>query len=120
MGLILTTSSPCNGIERGQERFHSQDGRTYTSSLECLDKLQLWGLPNLLSKAIPVTGGGSIYVRETPRLAYFLGSRFRDGGEVVGLTLRPHFTPPLQLELLVLISVTDCQPQGHSAAGKSR
>jgi hypothetical protein len=41
-------------------------------------------------KAIPLTGRGGV---EVSRLPYFLDNRFTEGGEVVGFTRRPPFTP---------------------------
>jgi hypothetical protein len=50
-------------------------------------------------KSILVTGRGGC---ETSRLPHFIESRLRDGGDVVSLTSRPHFSPPGRF--LVLIS----------------
>jgi hypothetical protein len=52
------------------------------------------------------------------RLPHFLDNRLTDGGEVVSLTRRPHFT-------LRKIPGTHCyqrlsRPDGHSAAGRIR
>jgi hypothetical protein len=44
-------------------------------------------------KAIPLTGRGGPYGCETSRLPHFLENRPTDGGEVVGLTRWPPFTP---------------------------
>jgi hypothetical protein len=44
-------------------------------------------------KAIPVTGRGGQQGFKTSKLPHFLYYRFTDGGEVVGLTRRPPFTP---------------------------
>jgi hypothetical protein len=50
-----------------------------------------WGM--VKGKAIPVTGRGGQYRCETSRFPYFLDNRHTEGGEVVSLTRRPHFTP---------------------------
>jgi hypothetical protein len=42
-------------------------------------------------KAIPVTGCGDLRC-ETSRLPHLLENRLTDGGKVVNLTRRPHFT----------------------------
>jgi hypothetical protein len=44
------------------------------------------------SKAIPVTGRGGPQDCETSRFPHLLDYRLTDGGEVVSLTRRPHFT----------------------------
>jgi hypothetical protein len=44
-------------------------------------------------KAIPVIGCGRPWGCETSILPHFLDNRLTDGGEVVSLTLRPHFIP---------------------------
>jgi hypothetical protein len=44
-------------------------------------------------KAIPVTGHEGPWGCETSRLPHFLDNRLTDGGEVVGPTCRPPFTP---------------------------
>jgi hypothetical protein len=44
-------------------------------------------------KAISITGRGGPYGCETSRLPNFLDNRPTDGGEVVGFTCRPPFTP---------------------------
>jgi hypothetical protein len=44
-------------------------------------------------KAIPVTGRGGPWGRDTSRLSHFLDNRLTDGGEVFSLTRRPPFTP---------------------------
>jgi hypothetical protein len=45
------------------------------------------------SKAIPVTGREGLQGCETLRVPHYLGNRLKDGGKVVSLTRRPHFTP---------------------------
>jgi hypothetical protein len=46
-----------------------------------------------IRKAILVTGRGGPSGCETSRIPHFLHSRLTDGGEAVGLTRRPSFTP---------------------------
>jgi hypothetical protein len=46
----------------------------------------------------------------------FLDIKLTDGDEVVSLTRRPRLTAPRRF--LVLISVTGCQSQVHSAVGR--
>jgi hypothetical protein len=44
-------------------------------------------------KTIPITGRESLQVCETSRFSRYLDNRLTEGGEVVSLTRRPHFTP---------------------------
>jgi hypothetical protein len=44
-------------------------------------------------EATLVTGRGGPQDCETSRLPHFLDNRLTDGGEIVGLTRRPLFTP---------------------------
>jgi hypothetical protein len=44
-------------------------------------------------KAIPVTGHGGPLGCETSKVPHFLDDWLTDGGEVVGRTRRPPFTP---------------------------
>jgi hypothetical protein len=44
-------------------------------------------------KAIPITGRKGPQGYEMSRLPHFVDNRLRDGGEVVSLTHRSHFTP---------------------------
>jgi hypothetical protein len=44
-------------------------------------------------KAIPVIGRGGPYGCKMSTFPHFLDSPLKDGGEVVSLTRRPHFTP---------------------------
>jgi hypothetical protein len=52
------------------------------------------------SKAIPVTPHGDACGCEASRLLYILDTLLTDGGEVVNLTCRPHFTPRKYVEHL--------------------
>jgi hypothetical protein len=45
------------------------------------------------SKAIPVTGRGGLYGNEMLTIPYYLDNLLTDGGKVISLTHRPHFTP---------------------------
>jgi hypothetical protein len=51
------------------------------------------GICNKKSKDILVTGLGYPWGCEMLRFPHFLDSRLIDGGKVVSLTPRPHFTP---------------------------
>jgi hypothetical protein len=51
-------------------------------------------------------------------MPHFLDNRLTDGGEVVCITRRPLFTPRMILDTHLCYSLS--QPQGHSAAGRSR
>jgi hypothetical protein len=44
------------------------------------------------SKSLPVTGRGDLQGSETSRIHFPLSNRLKDGGKVVGVTLRPLFT----------------------------
>jgi hypothetical protein len=68
-------------------------------------------------KVIPVTGRGGPWNCETSRLSHFLGNRFTYGGEVVGLTRRPLFTPRKISGTHFCYRV---DPQDHNAAGRIR
>jgi hypothetical protein len=53
------------------------------------------------------------------RLQYFLDNWLRDGGEVVGLQHRPHFTRE-RLFWYSFLSEAESTGQGHSVAGRIR
>jgi hypothetical protein len=69
-------------------------------------------------KAIPVAGRGGQWSCEMSRLPYFLDSRFTDGGEVVSLTRRPHFTPRKIPGAHFCYGLS--RPQGHTVLGRIR
>jgi hypothetical protein len=70
----------------------------------------------LRGKAIPVTGRGGPKGCETSRLPHFLDNRLTDGGEVVSLMRRPHFTPGKIPGTHFCWRLS--RPQGHSEAGR--
>jgi hypothetical protein len=48
---------------------------------------------NTKSKVIPVTGLGGLWGCEMLRISYCIDNLLTNGGKVVSLTHRPHFTP---------------------------
>jgi hypothetical protein len=54
------------------------------------------------SKAIPITGREGLQAYAMLRIPHFLDNRLRDGGEVISLTRRQHFTPQKDYMVLTL------------------